>query len=104
MGIVRFRVATEFNVVNVVVADDVQKEVERLKSEGRCLGCKELIPAGDKVRLGQCGTCYSATYRALKKGTKTFSELTQAGKVASEPRGPKPKNAYTKSLRGKTNG
>lgn len=100
MGIVRFRVATEFNVVNVVVTEDVQKEVNRLKAEGRCLGCKEVIPNGDKVRLGQCSTCYSATYRAMKKGTKTFAELTELGQVASEPRGPKPKNSYTKSLRG----
>jgi Zn finger protein HypA/HybF involved in hydrogenase expression len=100
MGMMRFRVATEFNVVSVMVTEDVQKEVERLKAEGRCLGCKEIIPEGDKVRLGQCSTCYGGTYRALKKGTKTFEELTANGQIASEPRGPKPKNNYTKSLRG----
>lgn len=100
MGIVRFRVATEFNVVNVLVTDEVQKEVERLKSEGRCLGCGKPIADGEKVRLGQCGTCYGATYRALKKGTTTFEQLTAQGKIASEPRGPKPKNSYTQSLRG----
>lgn len=100
MGIVRFRVATEFNVVDVVVSEDVQKEVDRLKGEGRCLGCRQPIPAGDKVRLGQCSTCYGGTYRALKKGIKKFADLLQLGVIAKEPRGPKPKNEYTKSLRG----
>jgi len=101
MGLVRFRVATEFNVVNVNVAEEVQQRVERLIAENRCLGCEEVIAEGTKVRLHQCETCYGATYRALLAGKKTREELMSLGKIAEMPKGPKPKNDYTASLRGK---
>jgi hypothetical protein len=99
MGLVRFRVATEFNVVNVMVTDTIQKHVDDLIAAGKCLGCEKPLVADDKIRLHQCSTCYSATYRAICRGTTTREQLTAQGKVASQPRGPKPKNDYTASLR-----
>jgi protein-arginine kinase activator protein McsA len=101
MGMVRFRVATEFNVVNVVVSEDIQKQVQQKIADRVCLGCGKQLAEGEKSSLCQCLTCYSATYRALLAGTVTREQLTAEGRIAPQPKGPKSANAYTASLRNK---
>lgn len=85
--------------VNVVITEDTQKKVQELLAQRVCLGCGRQLEADEKTSLGQCATCYSATYRALLKGEVTREALMAEGKIANQPKGPKPKNDYTASLR-----
>jgi len=96
---VMYRVAREFDVVTVRVPEDVQREVDRLVAENKCLGCHQPFRDGQKRTRGQCSTCFSGSYRAIEKGKKTLNQLIREGKLLKAGRpGPKPVNDYTRQL------
>lgn len=84
-----------------MVSDAIQKAVRRKLAKRICLGCGRQVGDEEQIKLGQCLTCYGGTYRALRAGAVEREELLSAGKIAEQPCGPKPKNAYTQALRAK---
>lgn len=99
---VMYRVAREFDVVTVRVPEEVQREVDRLVAENRCLGCEKEFEADEKRSCGQCPTCFSASYRAINRGDVTRNQLIREGKLLKSGKpGPKPKNDYTRRLSGR---
>lgn len=99
MATVMVRVATEFDVVRVKVNGEVQERIDRLKADGKCLGCEAEIQPGAKVRRGLCNTCYSAAYNAMQRKRVTEKQLMERGNLLPpSPGGRKPINAFTQSL------
>ena len=99
MATVEFCVATEFNVIRVKVTPEGEKRAARLTKEGRCLACERKLVEGERVRCGQCDTCYPATLRRIKQRKITRKEVIQSGEMlAPKTAGRKPKNHYTAKL------
>lgn len=68
-----------------------------------CLGCHGQIGEGDGTTRGLCLVCYRATRYAIRRGRITDQELLDRGLILPcEPRGPRPKNAYTAMLCGRS--
>ncbi|MCA9367986.1 hypothetical protein KC887_07050 [Candidatus Kaiserbacteria bacterium] len=102
MGVIEFRVATEFNVVKVKVTKETQSRVNAFSQENRCLGCEELIVDTDRKRRGLCSTCYAGVIHAIKKHGASEKQLMEEGKLLPpSPGGRKPANKFTASLCGR---
>lgn len=96
---VMYRVAREYDVVTVKVSAESEKRIERLRSEGRCLGCEEKLEAGERVSRGLCGTCYHGARYAIRKKRTTEGRLIKEGKMlTSNPGGRRPANKFTREL------
>lgn len=83
----------------MAASDQVAKSVKRKLARRQCLGCGRRVASDEKLKLGQCTTCYGGTYRALRDGTADREQLLAEGLIAEQPRGRRPANEYTRALR-----
>lgn len=92
----------EVVIVKARVPDDVKRNQDRLRAEGRCLGCEEKPVKGAAVRRGLCPTCYQAALRAMKAKRRSEGQLIREGKLLPPSVGGRPSsNKFTQELSGR---
>lgn len=89
----------EESIVQVRIPADIQKRVEKLQADGKCLGCERKLETDEQVRCGDCDACYQAAIRAIDKKKITRKKLIESGKMLPPSKGGrKPSNPFTQEL------
>jgi hypothetical protein len=99
---VMFRVAKEFDVVEVKLTKLVQDKLVAFKSARKCLACEREIEPTERMCCGCCVSCDQTQRYAMRKGKITLEELLECGERAVQAiPGRKPANAYAAKLLGR---
>lgn len=102
MSEVVFRVVREWDVVKVKISTDIERRIETLRAEGKCLGCEEPLPKGKRVSRGLCATCYHGARYAMTRRRTSEAQLLREGRLLqANPGGRKPANKFTRELSGR---
>lgn len=87
--------------MKVRITDDVQKRIDLLLSQNRCLGCEEKFIEGEKGKCGLHPACYQAARRAINARRFSRGGLIRDGKMLQPSQGGrKPSNKFTRELSG----
>ena len=85
----------------IKVSPEGEKRRAKMLAEGRCLGCGELITAGEGVKRGLHLRCYEAYRRGVSSGKTTEREMVRAGMMLDPSPGRRVSNPLAKILNGK---
>lgn len=98
-----FRVAREFDVIEVKLTKAVQQRLVSFAKQRKCLACERVIPKTERMICGCCMSCDQSQRYAIRKGKATLQGLLERGEraVKATP-GRKPATAYAAKLLGRS--
>jgi hypothetical protein len=98
-----FRVAREFDVIEVKLTELVQKKLAAFAKEHKCLACERPIEKTERLICGCCVSCDQTQRYAMRKGKVTLEELLESGERAVKATsGRKPASDYAAKLLGRS--
>lgn len=82
----------------VKIPPEIERQNDRLKADGICLGCGDKIPPKVKDKRGLHPKCYEAYRRAVSRGETTEKEMLRSGKILPASPGRPLSNPLAKEL------
>lgn len=87
----------------IKISAEGQERLDRLLPIPACLGCERPFVEGERVKCGQCATCYQAVANAEARRKVKRTDLIREGKMLPNRKpGRQPKNDFTKELSERT--
>ncbi len=99
---VMFRVAREFDVIEIKLTQLVQDKLAAFAKERKCLACERQMEPEERLVCGCCVSCDQSQRYAIRKGKATLQDLLECGERAVQAiPGRKPATAYAAKLLGR---
>lgn len=91
-----YRVAREFDVVNVTPTKEGRERIEQLLPQGCCLLCERKMEEDERKTCGNCGACYEVVRQLPAK--ERAKEIRAGHSLNPSPGGRKHTNANREAV------